>query len=103
MTAELRAVKPARTHCVGVKTATANPATMEPAAEAAAMEATAKAPAVTAAAPTAMRGFSGDWLAQCQNARERCNGNTQTACSADRFHAAYSSRRCRSGSWLEMI
>src|SRR5207249_3231819 len=60
-------------------------------AEAAAMEAAA-APAVTAAAPAAMRGFCGDWLAQCQNARERCNGNTQTACNADRFHAAYSSR-----------
>src|SRR5713226_1138642 len=86
--AEMRAVKPASAasaHCVGVKAATAEPATMEPAAAA-------EAPAVTAAAPAAMRGFCRDWLGQCQNARERYDGNTQAACDADRFHAAYSSR-----------
>src|SRR5216684_2032400 len=90
--AEMRAVKPASAasaHCVGVKAATAEPATMEPAA---ATEAAAEAPAVTAAAPAAMRGFCRDWLGQCQNARERYDGNTQAACDADRFHAAYSSR-----------
>src|SRR6266567_2948013 len=97
MATEMRAVKPAgatSAHCVGVKAATAEPATMErtAAAEAAAMEAAAEAPAVTAAAPAAMRGFSGNWLDQCHNARERYNGNTQTACNADRFHSAYSSR-----------
>src|SRR5229473_637254 len=42
--------------------------------------------------PAAMRGFCRDWLGQCQNARERYDGNTQAACDADRFHAAYSSR-----------
>src|SRR5216683_204314 len=62
------------------------------AAEMRAMEAAAEAPAVTAAAPAAMRGFCRDWLGQCQNARERYDGNTQAACDADRFHAAYSSR-----------
>jgi len=42
----------------------------------------AKAAATTTAA---IRCFSGDWLGQCQNGRERCNGNTQAACDADRF------------------
>ncbi len=42
----------------------------------------AKAAAMTTAA---IRGFCGDWLGQCHNARERYSGNTQTACDADCF------------------
>ena len=49
----------------------------------------AKAAAMTTAA---IRGFCGDWLGQCHKARDGHSGNTQTACDADRFHAAYSSR-----------
>jgi len=42
----------------------------------------AKAATMTIAA---IRGFCGDWLGQCHNARKRYSGNTQTACDADCF------------------
>jgi hypothetical protein len=90
-------MKSAATEAAAVEAATAETAAVTAAAEAAPATAVTAATTTATATPTRQRGA---WLRHRQNRRERRNGNTQTACDADRFHPdLLLNRRLAGGCW----